>query len=64
MTVGNMRLMEREKVDVGELGERREQLSAEGQTVVCVPAAELDRQADLFVQAVLAAWGPFRVKGS
>jgi Cu2+-exporting ATPase len=36
VAVGNMRLMEREKVDVGKLAGPREQLSAEGQTVVGV----------------------------
>jgi len=36
VAVGNMRLMERERVDLGKLADRREQLSAEGHTVVCV----------------------------
>jgi Cu2+-exporting ATPase len=36
VAVGNLRLMEREEVEVGQLAEPREQLSAEGQTVVCV----------------------------
>jgi Cu2+-exporting ATPase len=36
VAVGNLRLMQREQLDAGDLAERREQLSAEGQTVVCV----------------------------